>query len=459
MNGKKRNLITDTEAVSGVIGAILLMAIAVTMFTMFQATVIPDLNRKVEWDHVAEVNDEMSYQKTNIRNAGGERTQHTSDIHLGVRYPNRVIFINPAVGVSGSITIDNTADIEVTFDSEPIPFPSSRIIYELHGSVNLPKIVYEHGSIIWDYENGNATQDVQSLVINDGLFYIPVVYTIIANGNTVSESGLSVLSKTIYPYENLPQYKDIDSEVSITLNTEYLDVWKNNLLSEDVIDKLGLSDTTITVDSENKQINIVTSSTHFIMGPNQIQTPPNTLYAGMITCSPTEIPEDEEGDRPYYGSGNETVGDGAVWKNVPSSYTITKMIVADITYDDENGLQLDEDIIKIFVSDYELDWWRAEIEFEWYHVTGDTYLPKIKGVTATAKGKASSSFKTSALPSTPFDSSTTIDLLDESNYETTASCYQNADIDTVNTLYTEIYDTANPAKDALAVKFFDLEIA
>jgi len=442
MNGKKRNLISDTEAVSGIIGAILLMAIAVTMFTLFQATVIPDLNRKVEWDHIAVANDDMMLLKSDIRNAGGERTQQTSDIHLGVRYPNRAIFINPAVGVSGSITIDNSPIVT----AQGHDYDSSRIIYELHGEPNLPKIVYEHGAIIWDYGDGReGSADMQSLITKDKNIYIPIVH---GSATEVSELGVSAL--TVYPYESVTFDEDI-SGFSATLDTDYPEVWNDILFSDGVRQELGIGDTEVVVENDQIKIDIGSDVTRNLIRP--VQTSTETLHAGLIRFSPEEIYESTGVH--YAGEGSGSLTDGSLWDNIPSSIAITQFDLTNIIIDDSiMDDVLDCDCIIIQVTDTDGNWWRAEVNFDWDEVQPKDVHPKITTISVHASGEIEEIKTLNSI----FDTSTTIDFLSITDFPN--SCYQNAGICPINTLHVEIAeDPAGQSQEGIAIKWFNLIMA
>jgi hypothetical protein len=155
MNVKKRNLITDTEAVSEVIGIVLIIAIAVTMLTLFQATMVPYWNKQVEAAEIRVTYDDMMFLPSDIEDVAMHETPKTCTVQLGAQYPDRMIFRNPGPGAAGTLTVEEApAPIIVTYNngSEYIaPYNSVRITYEMSGTINSPKLVYEHGVIITDY--------------------------------------------------------------------------------------------------------------------------------------------------------------------------------------------------------------------------------------------------------------------------------------------------------------------
>ncbi len=217
----------DEKGVSVVIGAVLLFAIMVTMYTTIQVAQVPAWNKEIEYNHQDVVYSDMMSLKSDIENAAMLETPKSSNIHMGVRYPNRMIFINPGVGAVGmlstdtenmKIVIEYTVNVTGTLITYTKTYNSSRIIYEAYGTINSPKLVYEHGIIIRDWGTANITTDEQSLIANDKL-YIPIV-----NGSSSSKSSMETESLEIKPYADTSTRTNI-KYVNITMDTNYPEVW------------------------------------------------------------------------------------------------------------------------------------------------------------------------------------------------------------------------------------------
>jgi hypothetical protein len=448
MNGKKRNLRSNNEAVSGVIGAVLLMAIAVTMLTMFQASMVPYWNKQVEAAEIKVTYDDMMFLPSDIEDVAIHETPKTCTVQLGAQYPDRMIFRNPGPGAAGTLTVEEVpAPINVTYNNGTTyteHYDSCRITYELSGTINSPKLVYEHGVIITDWGTASVTTDEQKLIENDDI-YIPIV-----NGSSLSKSAIGVESIAIKPYEYLDTLADI-SNVSVTLDTDYPEVWWG--LLEDYIDQ-GM----VSISNQSKKIYINTSVPYLKL-PNQ--TASGSLHAGMIYCS-VEDPDGGGngggggGGDWHYGAGEDKVAHGSLWDNIPSSDNITQFDLTDIIVDEsimDNILNCDFIIIQ--VTDYQGDWWRAQVNFDWHDggPHGDDY-PRITTIIVQARGEAEDSKTLNA----EFDTSTTINFLSTSWFP--HSCYQNANIDYINTLHVEISEVSAPGQErGIALKYFTLIIA
>jgi len=196
----------------------------------------------------------------------------SSNIRMGVRYPNRIFLVNPGPGVAGALTSDNAAiSIEYTIDGfeEPITesYNSNRIIYEVQGTIDSPKLVYEHGLIIRDYGGVSATTDEQSLIIGDEI-YLPVL-----TGNLTASSSMETESLALRAMSQSYSRTKIE-EVTITIDTDYPEVW-SDLLGEEFL--------------VGGKIVITSEAIRQITFPTGDVTA-DAMYAGMIKLSTRAVP-------------------------------------------------------------------------------------------------------------------------------------------------------------------------
>lgn len=267
----------NKKAVSTVIGTLLVLAILVMVYSIIQVSQVPAWNKGVELEHMNVVYSDMMFLKSDIENAAMLETPKSSNIHMGVRYPDRMIFRNSGVGVAGQLKVEDDVKITVNYTNasgNPTTkqYNSSRIMYKASGTIASPELVYEHGVILKDFGNTNRTTDEQPLIAGDNI-YIPVV-----NGTSNSRSSMGIESLEIYPYTETNTTTGIEY-VNITMDTNYPEVWK------ELLDGVNTSETTATVSGNKIYIN--SSATRYIVFPNQTAT--GILYAGMITFS-TELP-------------------------------------------------------------------------------------------------------------------------------------------------------------------------
>jgi hypothetical protein len=211
-----------------VIGAMLMLLIVAAMLGTIQFYHVPDWNKDVEYEHLNVVHDDMMTLKSDVEDVALSREPKSSNIHMGVRYPSRMFLANPGPGVAGALTSDNVpVSIVYTIDGLGDPtitqtYNSNRISYEVQGTVDCPKLVYEHGVIIKDYGGESTSADEQSLITSDGV-YIPVLL-----GSLTSISSMETQSIEIKPLSQSYNRANIKS-VTITLDTDYPEVWEQLL--------------------------------------------------------------------------------------------------------------------------------------------------------------------------------------------------------------------------------------
>ena len=273
----------DERGVSVIIGAVLLFMILVMLYTTIQVYQVPVWNKGVEYEHMGVVYNDMMFLKSDIENVAMLETPKSSIIHMGVKYPERMFFTNPGPGVAGMLSTDTEnmkIVIDYTLNTTGSPtfsrsYNSTRITYEAYGTINSPKLVYEHGIIIRDWGTANITSDEQSLIVNDEI-YIPVV-----NGSLSSKSSMETESLDIKPYTGTSTRPKI-KYVNITMDTNYPEVW-SELLAD-----VNTSYTTAFV-SGNKIIINCSATRHISFPTGQPTT--EALYAGMITFGTSIVPE------------------------------------------------------------------------------------------------------------------------------------------------------------------------
>jgi hypothetical protein len=243
---KREKLSRNKEAVSNIVGTLLVLVILTMLYSIIQVYQVPAWNKSVEMEHASAVYSDMMLLKSDIENAAMHETPKSSDIHLGVRYPTRMFFINPGVGVSGSLKVEDDVAISVTYTNASgtytKPYNSTRIAYEAHGTINSPKLVYEHGIIVRDFGIGNRTNDAQSLIVNDEL-YLPI-----ANGSAYSSSSMGTETLAVYPSTGADTTTDV-VYVNITLSTNYPAVWS------ELLEGVSTADTTAYVSGGKIRIN------------------------------------------------------------------------------------------------------------------------------------------------------------------------------------------------------------
>jgi len=282
MKAEIHSLCKEERGVSVVIGAMLMFLIVAAMWGTIQAYHVPNWNTDVEYEHLNMVHDDMIMFKSDVEDVALSEAPKSSDFRMGVRYPNRIFLVNPGPGVAGALTSDNVGvSIVYTIDAFEEPtvtqsYNSNRITYEVQGTIDSPKLVYEHGLIIRDYGNEYATTDEQSLIVGDEI-YLPVL-----TGNLTASSSMETESIMLKPMSYFYSRSKIKS-VTITIDTAYPEVW------EQLLAGTSTDDTTVSVNQTQNQIVITSTAIEQISFPTGEETA-DALYAGLATLSTNFVP-------------------------------------------------------------------------------------------------------------------------------------------------------------------------
>ncbi|WP_436906801.1 hypothetical protein [Halosimplex marinum] len=104
----------DDRGQSIQIGAVILFAALILLLSLYQATVVPQQNEQVEFDHSQQVQSDLLDLRNAVTSMFGESASRSVSIRLGTSYPSRVLAVNPPP-VSGSLRTDGTAESGVYF--------------------------------------------------------------------------------------------------------------------------------------------------------------------------------------------------------------------------------------------------------------------------------------------------------------------------------------------------------
>jgi len=198
----------DERAVVIQIGAVLLLAALVIAMSGYQATVVPDQNNEIEFNHNQDVQGQMQELRNGIVSAPGGGSGASVRVDLGVRYPSRTFFVNPSpasgslrtVGTTDenfNITVDNAAASGETgqyWTGDPRRFNTGALAYEPKYSEydDAPTTIYEQSLLYNRFADANITISEQSMV--DGR-----QINLVALNGSLSESGTDSTSVSVRP--------------------------------------------------------------------------------------------------------------------------------------------------------------------------------------------------------------------------------------------------------------------
>ncbi|QPV61974.1 PKD domain-containing protein [Halosimplex litoreum] len=104
----------DDRGQSIQIGAVLIFAALILLLSLYQATIVPQQNEQVEFDHSQQVRGDLLDLRNAVTSTVGESASRSVSIQLGTTYPSRVLAVNPPP-VSGLLRTAGTADGDVNF--------------------------------------------------------------------------------------------------------------------------------------------------------------------------------------------------------------------------------------------------------------------------------------------------------------------------------------------------------
>lgn len=241
----------DERGQSVQIGAVLLFAVLILSFSSYQAFVVPEQNREVEFSHNQQVQSQMQDLRNAIVSVPSTSSQQAVTLPLGTQYPGRLLATNPGPP-SGLLYTNGTADESrnltvrnaVALDNETADYwdgTSARHYntgsiayqpeYNVYGSA--PETVYEHSVVYNQFRTGNLTLSDQTIV--DGR-----EITLVALNGSVSRASSGSISVDVRPVSRSSRTVQVtnataSSNVSISfLSRLPASAWRNDVLEEEI---------------------------------------------------------------------------------------------------------------------------------------------------------------------------------------------------------------------------------
>lgn len=169
-----QRLSEDERAVSPVVGFVLIFALIMLVFTIYQADVVPAQNEEAEFKHSQTVEKQMSQLNDAMTAVSATGASRSRTIATGMQYPSRALAINPGPP-AGSLRLGqkNTIDLgEVSVDGsgywdeaddgsgEPA-FESKPVVYTVNynNQQNDPRFTIRNGQLFRQYGGSEALSD------------------------------------------------------------------------------------------------------------------------------------------------------------------------------------------------------------------------------------------------------------------------------------------------------------
>jgi len=181
----------DDRAQSIQVGAVLLFAVLIIAFSSYQAFVVPNQNRAVEFNHNQQVRDQMQDLRNELVSIHGETATRSVTLTLGTRYPGRLAAVNPGppsgtirtIGTrpdSVNLTVANaeatgeTGDFWTGVDNRT--YNTGGVVYQPNYNVygNAPLTIYENSVLYNQFRDSNLTASGQTLVDDETISVVTV---------------------------------------------------------------------------------------------------------------------------------------------------------------------------------------------------------------------------------------------------------------------------------------------
>ncbi len=154
-----KRFVDDERAVSPVVGFVLMFALIMIVFTIYNADVVPAQNQDVEYEHTQTIEGQMEQLSAAFLSADENGSTKSVALQLGVQYPTRVFGINPGTPV-GTLNTSEMHEVRFTGDTETAEFNTSFVKYTPNYNLMQQETQYsiEHGLLVKDYDGSDNTR-------------------------------------------------------------------------------------------------------------------------------------------------------------------------------------------------------------------------------------------------------------------------------------------------------------
>ncbi|WP_324663860.1 Ig-like domain-containing protein [Haloarcula sediminis] len=247
------DFVGDRRGQSIQIGAVLLFGVLIIAFSSYQAFVVPEQNREVEFNHNQEVQSDIQDLRNAIVSVPGATSSQGISVKLSTRYPSRLVARNPGPP-SGSLRTDGTTDMQYNitvrnaaakgetgdiWNGTARPYNTGAIAYTPDYSLytNAPTTYYEQSVAYNQFPTANITLSEQSMVNGRDITLVAL------NGSLRRSSGGST-SVDVRPVSRsddpiIVRNDTATTNVSISVPTRLPESKWEELLADEIDDNPG----------------------------------------------------------------------------------------------------------------------------------------------------------------------------------------------------------------------------
>lgn len=241
----------DERAVTTQVGAVFLLGILVVTFSVYQATVVPEHNKQVEFDHSGRVTQDMVDVRNTILQTKQNGESGYVTVELGTNYPPRIIALNPPPSAGTLQTTENSSMRVENAEGElveicPISNHTKFVTYSPGYTVyeNAPDLIYEHTVLYRQFgESNNQPVTGQRLIQGDRVNLIGIW----SEYSETSVEAVSFESRAGLLEDRFLEDPAIEVETRLDEET-----WIELLADEVDASQVDVTDGTLRVDLEGK---------------------------------------------------------------------------------------------------------------------------------------------------------------------------------------------------------------
>jgi len=242
----------DRRGQSIQLGLVILLGAVILFFTGYQAVIVPEHNRQVEFKGNAEARDQLVTVRNAVLSAPDAAGGQSVTVGLGVRYPERLLAVNPGPGTGTlrtvgttdplvNVTVDNaTADGDPgdVWNGSARNFTTGALQYDpdYNEFREGPTTVYENTVLFNELEEGNRTITGQQVVEGDRITLLTMNGSLARTGAgsvTVDARPLAAATRTV------AVTNDSSGNVTLTLATRLDEASWQDLLDGEFVDQGG----------------------------------------------------------------------------------------------------------------------------------------------------------------------------------------------------------------------------
>lgn len=207
-------LTEDDRAVTPLIGFILLFGILIIAFAGYQAEVVPEQNQEVEFEHLQNVENDLTMVRSSVLTAGLADVTQFQTVGLGTTYPTRLFALNPPDPI-GKLQTSDPYNITVTNETGATTNVSTRFLEYRPGYRELPSnsIWYENSVLYREFDEDIAVLEKQNLLTDEETLRVTALQ------NELREQGTGRVTLELYPTQNFTSNKIPTGNLTVKLPT------------------------------------------------------------------------------------------------------------------------------------------------------------------------------------------------------------------------------------------------